>query len=75
MLILLYLKKKVINTGDEMNMLSIEDLIFFKLEINDTYNAEIIGQTENYCLGTDCILPNFKSKIYIIVMIFSVKMN
>ncbi|OUM61678.1 hypothetical protein PIROE2DRAFT_12273 [Piromyces sp. E2] len=57
-----YLNKKIIliNTGSDMKVLDIKNLMFFKLEMNDTYNTEIKGQTEDYCFETKCELPNFK---------------
>ncbi|OUM61681.1 hypothetical protein PIROE2DRAFT_12276 [Piromyces sp. E2] len=45
-------------------MLNIKNLMFFKLEMNDTYNTEIKGQTEDYCFETKCELPNFKSQFW-----------
>ncbi|OUM56463.1 hypothetical protein PIROE2DRAFT_18930 [Piromyces sp. E2] len=42
------------------NMVS-TDLIFFTLEMNDP-GAKYLGQTTNYCFGTECVLPSFKGK-------------
>ncbi|KAG4086057.1 hypothetical protein H8356DRAFT_1087458 [Neocallimastix lanati (nom. inval.)] len=42
--------------------MAIEDLILFKLEMNDTLNTKIIGQATNYCMDYSCILPNFRRK-------------
>jgi len=34
--------------------------MYFKVDINDTYNAAVIGQTISYCLNDYCEVPNVK---------------
>jgi len=34
-----------------------EDLVLFNVEINDTYNAKVLGQTNNYCWDEVCTFP------------------
>ncbi|ORX42624.1 hypothetical protein BCR36DRAFT_362122 [Piromyces finnis] len=48
---------QVINT-DPIEKIS--DLIFFNIEMNDTYNAKLIGQTGFYCDIGICTIPSFK---------------
>jgi len=49
--------------------MAIEDLILFKLEMNDTLNTKIIGQATNYCMDYSCILPNFRSIYFKIIVL------
>jgi len=37
-----------------------EDLILFNVEVNDTYNARVLGQTKDYCWNEYCIFPPVK---------------
>jgi len=37
-----------------------EDLVFFIVETNDTYNAKVLGQTQGYCWGEVCEFPPVK---------------
>ncbi|OUM63841.1 hypothetical protein PIROE2DRAFT_9583, partial [Piromyces sp. E2] len=47
--------------GSNINEINLNDLVFFfKLEMDDTSNTKIIGSTTDYCLGTECVLPNFR---------------
>ncbi|KAG4108486.1 hypothetical protein H8356DRAFT_919115 [Neocallimastix lanati (nom. inval.)] len=48
----------LIETSNE----KLDDLIFYKLTMNDTYNTFVSGQMNYYCWGVSCDLPNFKSK-------------
>ena len=36
------------------------DLVLFNVEVNDTYNTQVLGQTKDYCWGEVCILPPVK---------------
>jgi len=42
------------------NNIQFDDLVLFNVEINDTYNAQVLGQTKNYCWDESCILPSVK---------------
>jgi len=44
----------------ESSNLQYEDLILFSVEINDTYNAQVLGQTKEYCWNEVCKLPPVK---------------
>jgi len=37
-----------------------ENLVLFNVEINDTYNAKVLGQTHDYCWDEVCIFPPVK---------------
>jgi len=37
-----------------------EDLILFNVEVNDTYNAYVFGQTKDYCWDEFCTFPPVK---------------
>jgi len=39
----------------------INEMIFFKVNVNDTYNAAIVGKASSYCINNECILPPVKS--------------
>jgi len=41
----------------ETSNIQYEDLVLFNVEVNDTYNAKVIGQTKDYCWDEACILP------------------
>ncbi len=45
---------------EETNNLQYEDLVFFNVEVNDTYNANLLGQTKGYCWNEFCIFPPVK---------------
>ncbi|KAL6605508.1 hypothetical protein U3516DRAFT_30505 [Neocallimastix sp. 'constans'] len=45
---------------DLINYSEITDIMYFKVDINDTYNAAVIGQTISYCLNDYCEVPNVK---------------
>jgi len=40
--------------------LDFEDLVLFNVEVNDTYNAKVIGQTKDYCWDDVCVFPPVK---------------
>jgi len=44
----------------ETSNIQFEDLVLFSVEVNDTYNARVIGQTKNYCWDEVCKLPPVK---------------
>ncbi|ORX87818.1 hypothetical protein BCR32DRAFT_274239 [Anaeromyces robustus] len=54
----------LINLGSDSNEIKIENIIFYTLEVNDTYNAEILGETLNYCWNTKFIGNPGKYIIY-----------
>jgi len=37
-------------------------LIFFEMETNDTYNSAVVGKSISYCLNDECVFPSLKSK-------------
>jgi len=41
-----------------------DDLVFFNVEVNDTYNAKVLGQTKEYCWDEFCIFPPVKGLYY-----------
>ena len=42
---------------EETNNFEFEDLVLFNVEVNDTYNARVLGQTKDYCFDEACTLP------------------
>jgi len=44
----------------EKKDLQLEDLVFFKVEINGQNNAVLLGQTYDYCWDDRCIFPPVK---------------
>jgi len=40
--------------------LDYDDLVLFNVEINDTYNAKVLGQTKDYCWDEVCVFPPVK---------------
>ncbi|ORX46593.1 hypothetical protein BCR36DRAFT_372055 [Piromyces finnis] len=52
----------LINMGSIIDDVHLEEIFFFKLELKDQINTKLIGQTTNYCFGTECVLPNFRGK-------------
>jgi len=42
------------------NNIQFEDLVLFNVEINDTYNAKVLGQTKDYCWDEVCMFPPVK---------------
>jgi len=47
---------------------TISSVMFFKVEIDDSYNAAIIGETMKYCLNDECTLPPIKG-FYIVKLL------
>jgi len=45
---------------EETNNFEFEDLVLFNVEVNDTYNAKVLGQTKDYCWDEYCIFPPVK---------------
>ncbi|KAL6621023.1 hypothetical protein LY90DRAFT_664455 [Neocallimastix californiae] len=43
--------------SDETTYNSPEEMIFFKIEISDNYNALVSGQIVSYCLNNTCLVP------------------
>jgi len=39
---------------------NLDEFIFFSLEPDDTYNMELIGQTQFYCWEDFCLFPQVK---------------
>jgi len=45
---------------EETSNIQFEDLVLFNIEVNDTYNAKVVGQTNNYCWNEFCTFPPVK---------------
>jgi len=43
-------------------MYEFNDMIFFKIDINDTYNAAVINEPVLYCDDTSCKLKDVNGK-------------
>jgi len=41
----------------ETSNIRYEDLVLFNVEVNDTYNAKVLGQTKDYCWDEFCEFP------------------
>ncbi|OUM65258.1 hypothetical protein PIROE2DRAFT_7805 [Piromyces sp. E2] len=50
---------KIIFKSDISNV-EFNEFMFFNLEINDTYNAVLVGQTNSYCWEDKCTFPPVK---------------
>jgi len=46
--------------SDVSNM-KYEELVYTSVEINDTFNAEVIGQYQSFCWDDSCEFPQVKS--------------
>eukprot|EP00833_Pecoramyces_ruminatium_P000184 jgi/Orpsp1_1/1174216/evm.model.c7180000049310.1 len=46
--------------GSDVSAVKLNELLFFNLEINDTYNAKVLGQSNSYCWDKSCIFPSAK---------------
>ncbi|OUM62515.1 hypothetical protein PIROE2DRAFT_11149 [Piromyces sp. E2] len=42
------------------NDMKYEDFIFTAVEVNDTFNAEVVGPNQSYCLDNSCVFPRVK---------------
>ena len=49
----MFFPEKTINTR-------FEDLVFFIVETEDSFKAQVLGQTQNYCWNEFCELPSVK---------------
>ncbi|OUM59144.1 hypothetical protein PIROE2DRAFT_15402, partial [Piromyces sp. E2] len=38
-------------------------ILYFNINVNDTYNAAIVGKSLSYCLNEECVLPSIKSNM------------
>ncbi|ORX47605.1 hypothetical protein BCR36DRAFT_413546 [Piromyces finnis] len=47
----------LISFETDISNIQFDELLFYKLEINDTYNARLKGQTQSYCWGESCNFP------------------
>ena len=45
---------------EETSNLTYEDLVLFNVEVNDTYNAKVIGHYKDYCWDEFCTFPTVK---------------
>ncbi|OUM65456.1 hypothetical protein PIROE2DRAFT_7572 [Piromyces sp. E2] len=54
----------VINTQDlgSVDVTPINDIIFFSLEVDDSYNVGIVGSSRSFCWNGLCTFPAVKSK-------------
>ncbi|ORX47569.1 hypothetical protein BCR36DRAFT_92865 [Piromyces finnis] len=43
--------------GSDIANVEISEFMFFKLEVNDTYNSALVGQTRSYCWDNFCEFP------------------
>ncbi|OUM70479.1 hypothetical protein PIROE2DRAFT_1345 [Piromyces sp. E2] len=51
----------------DISHIEFNEFMFYKLEVNDTYNVELYGQTHSYCWGEKCLFPQIKSLLIIII--------
>jgi len=40
--------------------LDFNDFVFTAIEVNDTYNAKVLGQSQSYCWDDVCEFPKVK---------------
>ncbi|ORX49720.1 hypothetical protein BCR36DRAFT_353422 [Piromyces finnis] len=52
--------RKITESLDIKYVSSVNEMVYFKVYINDTYNAAIIGKAVSFCLYDECTLPSFK---------------
>jgi len=55
----------VINPKDvgSINITPLDKIIFFSLELDDGYNAKIVGSSKSFCWNGFCTFPPVKSKL------------
>ncbi|KAL6626029.1 hypothetical protein U3516DRAFT_809530 [Neocallimastix sp. 'constans'] len=53
-----YDNEMIINS--DISNIKFEEFIFAGIEINDTYHAILVGQTQTYCWGKNCVFPSVK---------------
>jgi len=44
-------------------------MLFYQLEMNDTYNSKIYGSVNGFCYDNNCKVSNFRSKLIMIIII------
>ncbi len=59
----IFFPKKASNT-------KLEDLIFFTVETDDSFNSQVVGQTQEYCWDEVCEFPPIKGFYYILFYFF-----
>jgi len=56
--------------SDPYNM-NFNEFVYTSVEINDTYNAEVIGSYQSFCWDDGCVFSQVKGMFYL--NIFSLK--
>jgi len=56
----------VVNIESDIKLVHINDMIFFKVGLNDTKNGVIFGQDNGYCWNNECLIKDIRS-IYIYI--------
>ena len=46
--------------SNEVDYMSVDFMMYFKIETNDTYNAAVVGQSISYCYNNTCDVPIIK---------------
>jgi len=55
--------------GTNLQNIQSEDFFLFNLEINDTYNAKLVGQINSFCWNSTCDFPPVKGLLFYIIFI------
>jgi len=61
--------------NSDISNIKFEEFIFAGIEINDTYHAILVGQTQTYCWGKNCVFPSvkgFKNIFYYNILLYCI---
>ncbi|ORX77549.1 hypothetical protein BCR32DRAFT_270572, partial [Anaeromyces robustus] len=50
----------LITLNTDISSTKFDDFVFLNLYVNDTYNAELLGQSNSYCWDDSCVFPPVK---------------
>jgi len=54
-------KKKIeVYLGLDNSYMSLNNIFSYEVEVDDTYNTELIGQTQSFCFNDLCTFPSVK---------------
>lgn len=52
----------MISFESDISSIKFNEFMFFSINVIDTYNVELYGQTQSYCWGDSCVFPQVKGK-------------
>jgi len=42
----------------DVSVIEYDEFMFFSISANDSYNVELLGQSQSYCWGDSCEFPS-----------------